>query len=362
MTKGEMNQLLLPNRRVFVASSAAAFATLMSGASFGQASGTTNEQQTSSGLDHFNFGKVYSQAETKALVLPSKGAKGTTFAAPTGIPFWWDSKANKLVNGTNVQFDPQITTADYKLAATLLSFRASEKDLGDVWKKLTNNAQLNINPASVSAEGDPLNWILMTGIKLAQGLLNKNDSQSVSLSQTSTSSNNSNKPTAALASSEAVVFKKGICQLAVTLEAQQKQSVWDRLLGLLKTGSSIVGLLPIPKLYQTALNSVLASLNQLQTQTKNSNLITVLGGMSYNYKLYDGANSGADLTLRPGKWVFIDSGFAQDNFDSQNNLKDVHLFVGGELYQVTDQNNKPIDTTYVVVNVDLSKAATASTS
>ncbi len=173
MTKDEMNQSLLPNRRVFVASSAAAFASLLSAASLGQTLGTTNRQQSRSGSGHFHFGKVYSPAETRALVLPSEGAKGAKFAAPTGIPFWWDSAANKLVNGTNVQFDPQITAADYQLAATLLSFRASKNDLGDVWNQLKNNAQLNINPSSVSSEGDPLNWILMTGIKLAQGLLNR---------------------------------------------------------------------------------------------------------------------------------------------------------------------------------------------
>ncbi len=183
------------------------------------------------------------------------------------------------MNATNVVFDPQLTPADYKLAATLLSFRASQSDLGDVWSRLTNNAQLNINPASVSSEGDPLNWILMTGIKLAQNLLNTNDRQSVSLSQKSTASNSGNKPTATLAAPEAVVFKKGVCQLAVTLEAQKKQSVWDRLLGLLNTSSSVIGLLPIPKLYQSALTSITSSLSQLEGNSANARLITVLGGM-----------------------------------------------------------------------------------
>lgn len=362
-TKDNKNRSALPNRREFVASSAAVFASLVGSSSLAQTAANTSGQQPSSSSHRFHFGQVYSPAETKNLVLPSQGTKAGTFTAPIGIPFWWDPTAKKLVNGTNVQFDSSnITAADYQLAATLLSFRASQKDLGDVWNKLTNNAQLNINPASVSSEGDPLNWILMTGIKLAQGLLNKNDPQSVSLSQSSTSNNNANKPTAKLASSEAVVFKKGICQLAVTLEAQQKQSVWDRLLGLLKTAQTITGLLPIPKLYETALNSVLSSLDQLQAQTPKSHLITILGGMSYNYKLYAGTNSGADLTLRPGKWVFIDSGFAQDHFDPQNNLKDAYLFVGGELYQVTDQNNKPIDTTYVVVDLELTKAPAAKAS
>jgi hypothetical protein len=361
MTQKDPFQSLLPNRREFVTSSAVALTSLLSSTGFGQTSETPNAQPSAS-TNHFHFGKRYNSAETKKLVFPSEGTKGTSFTAPTGIPFWWDPTEKKLVNGTNVQFDQQITAADYKLATTLLSFRASQKDLGDVWNKLANNAQLNINPASVSSDGDPLNWILMTGIKLAQSLLNKNDSQSVSLSQASTSSNSGNKPTASLASSEAVVFKKGICQLAVTLEAQQKQSAWDRLLGLLKTASSVIGLLPIPKLYQTALTSVTSSLSQLEAQSAKTKLITILGGMQYNYKLYSGANSGADLTLRSGKWVFIDSGFAQENFDPQNNLKNVYLFVGGELYQVTDQNNKPIDTTYVVVDLDLTKAPAAATS
>jgi hypothetical protein len=362
-TDDRKNRPVLPSRRKFVASSAVAFAGLLGSTSLAQTTGNSPSPQTSSSSHRFHFGQVYSSAQTKQLVLPSGGTKAGTFTAPTGIPFWWDPTAKKLVNATNVPFDSSnIPAGDYQLAATLLSFRASQKDLGDVWNKLTNNAQLNINPSSVSSEGDSLNWILMTGIKLAQNLLNKNDPQSVSLSQASTSNNNANTPTAKLASAEGVAIKKGVCQLAVTLEAQQKQSVWDRLMGLLKTASTVTGLLPIPKLYQTALNSVLSSLDQLQAQNAKSHLLTILGGMSYNYKLYSGANSGADLTLRSGKWVFIDSGFAQDNFDAQNNLKNAYLFIGGELYQVTDENNKPIDTTYVVVNLQLDKAPAAKAS
>jgi len=366
MTKDKSNY---SNRRSFVASSAVAMAGLLgstaSGRLLAQTAATQAEAVGEPEDKPFHFGRTYTSSETRRLVLPGEGTRGgAPFAAPTGIPFWWDPDAKKLVNPTNIKFDSEITAADYQLAATLRSFRASQKDLGPVFSRLTNNAQLNINPSSVSTEGDPLSWIMMTGIKVAEGLLNKNDSQSMSLSpstQSGATNNKANEPTAQLSSSESVVIKNGVCQLAVTLQAQRKNSFWDKLLSAVKSfsNSSIFGLLPIPKLYQTALQSITASLNQLNTQ---SPLTTVLGGMSYNYKLYSGANKSADLTLRSGHWVFLDSGFAQDHFDQSNNLKDVYLNIPHLLYQLTDSSNQPIDTTYVVVYLDLTKTTTSNNS
>jgi hypothetical protein len=113
-------------------------------------------------------------------------------------------------------------------------------------------------------------------------------------------------------------------------------------------------MLPIPKLYQTAIQSVTASLSQLQTQ---SNLIKILGGNSYGYKLYKGANSDADLTFRPGHWVLLNSEFAAAHMDSKSNLSGIYLDIPGLLYQLKDSNNQVVDTTYAVVNLDLIRAS-----
>ena len=359
MKKNRGNTTNGQTRRDFVGSSALALTALLAPSGLVEAhenSGEPGRPQAGAEPNHFAFGKTYNSAETKQLLLPSQPTRKPNLAAPTGIPFWWDSSANKLVNATKVQFDTQLKPADYQLAATLLSFRASQKDLGDVWGHLSNNAQLNLNPASVSSEGDILQWIVMTGINLTQAVFNQKDSQSATLAQ-----NQNNKPTDSLRPAEAVVFKKGICQLQITLSAQKKNTIWDKLLAAVKsfTGSSIFGMLPIPKLYETAIQSVTASLNQLQTQ---SHLTKVLDGLSYNYKLYEGQNSNADLTFRSGKWVILDAGFAAEHMGSDHNLKDLYLDVPGLLYQLKDANNQVVDTTYVVADFELSPSTPAKPS
>lgn len=208
-------------RRQFVGTSSAAFATLLSGSSVAQehhvSSGQTHGNAKAS--QHFHFGTIYSPEETKSLL---RSGQTSSLAAPTpiGLPFWWDPSAKKLVNPTNLTFDSSITAADYQLTATLLNFYASQKELGDVWKNFSNNAQLNLNPGSVSAEGDDLQWIVMTGIQVAQGVFGNGGKDPAQLTQ-------NNKPTNSLRPAEATVFKKGICSLSITLSAQKKKSIWD---------------------------------------------------------------------------------------------------------------------------------------
>jgi hypothetical protein len=336
-------------RRKFAGSSAVTLSTMLAGlpALQGQEkpfSGAVEDQST---VAQFTFGEIYNREETRQLLKPSRDLLGPP-TTRVGLPFWWDKQAKQLVNPTNLTFDTSIKPSDYQFSASVLNFRASQREVGDVWSKLTNNAQLNINPGSVSSEGDPLQWIVMTGINVAQSVFSK-DGQLIPLSQ-------NNKPTDSLRPAETVTFKKGICTIGITLSAQRKQSIWDKLLSAVKTfaGSPIFGMLPIPKLYQTAIQSVTASLSQLQTQ---SNLIKILGGNSYGYKLYKGANSDADLTFRPGHWVLLNSEFAAAHMDSKSNLSGIYLDIPGLLYQLKDSNNQVVDTTYAVVNLDLIRAS-----
>lgn len=295
----------------------------------------------------FTFGTVYTGYETRRLLQPGKGLGP---GPRVGIPFWWDREAKLLVNPTNNTFDPSIKAADYQLSAAILSFRASQRELGaNVWRRLSNNAQVNINPASLSVDGDILNWVLMTGIEIAQNIFGGKDGQLASVNQ-------NNKPTDTLPKSEAVVFRKGQCSLAITINAQRKESIWDKLLRAIQAfaGSAVFGVLPIPKLYQTALKSVTAALKQLQDQSK---VIRVLAGNSYEYKLYNGANSSADLTFRPGHWVIVDSEFARAHMDQNYNLSKIYLDVPGLLYELKDANDRPVDTTYTIVDLRLSEAS-----
>jgi hypothetical protein len=337
-------------RRQFLGSSSLTLATILAGLPSAQAQekprpGTAGDGQ--SGVTGFTFGEIYSREETRQQLRPSRSLVGPS-QTRIGLPFWWDKQAKRLVNPTNLAFDTSIKPADYQLNASVLNFRASQRELGDVWNRLTNNAQLNINPGSISSEGDPLQWILMTGINVAQSIFSNKDAQLAPLTQ-------NNKPTDALRPAETVTFKKGVCTIGITLSAQRKQSIWDKLLSAVKAfaGSTIFGMLPIPKLYQTAIQSVTASLNQLQAQ---SNLIRVLGGNSYGYKLYDGSNSNADLIFRSGHWVILDSEFAAAHMDPhKGNLSGIYLDIPGLLYQLKDSNDQVVDTTYTVAELDLTR-------
>ncbi|GEM_PF-6997096 len=294
-------------------------------------------------LSQFPFGKTYSSEEVQRLLRPPRGFQQAN-TARVGLPFWWDRETKMLVNPFNNHFDSSIKPGDYKLDATVLNFRASREELGDVWERMDNNCQLNINPKSVSSEGDRLEWILMTGINVAQSLFSARDGQLATLTQ-------NNKPTEALQKSEAVVFKKGNCTLGITINAQRKKSVWDILLSTVKkfAGSAVFGVLPIPKLYQTAIQSVTAALDQLTTQSR---VIQVLGGRSYEYRLYEGTTK-ADLVFRPGHWVVLDSEFAAAHMDRDRNLAGVYLDIPGLLYQLKDANGQRVDTTYTVLDLKL---------
>lgn len=63
--------------------------------------------------------------------------------------------------------------SDYKLEATVASFRAPS----NVWQKMDNNCQVNINPKSTSSEADTLEWTLMTGINIAENVFSTRDRQ-----------------------------------------------------------------------------------------------------------------------------------------------------------------------------------------
>jgi hypothetical protein len=347
------------NRREFVGASIAA---ALSGAVLSNAKGAVGQAASSTSVDasakvkvprhfkHFNFDVSYTNDETKQLLLGSSRIESSA-AAPAapriGLPFWWDKDAQMLVNPYNVKYDPTITAGDYSVTATIENFRASQAELGDVWNKLTNNAQLRFTAGSTSAEDDPLKWILITGIDVADKVFARGDKQLAPLNQ-------NNTPTEQLRPAEQVTIKKGLCTLQLNIAAQKKHSFWDTLLSVVKKfeNSSVFGLLPIPKIYLDTATAVTTAFDQLTSQSK---LLPVLTGKSYEFRIYDGSPT-ADLKFRPGHWVILDSDFAAKNMDTNSNLPNIKLDIPGLLYQLKDKNNQPVDTTYSVTNVLLNQA------
>ena len=300
----------------------------------------------------FTFGSVYTADEATELV---RRARGLAPGSRVGLPFWWDKAQKILVNPVNVPFDQQITPGDYQLASEILNFRAARKDVGDVWKKLTNNAQININASSVTQDGDQVDWILMTGIDIASGIFAKGGNLATV--------KDNNRPTNVLRPAEAIVFKKGICNLAVTINAQKKKSFWDRLLSFSNSfaNSAVFGVLPLPALYQTATKTFTALLTEIQKQHE---LFAVISSRCYAFKLYSGAtNSNTEFNFRPGRWVVIDSVFASAHMDANKNLPDIYLDIPGLLFEVKNRKtNAPVDTTYTVVDFNLTPIQRPATS
>jgi hypothetical protein len=308
---------------------------------------------------HFNFAKPYTPTEAREIFARSQAQRrvknyvamlgAPSFANPA-MPYWWDPDKKFLIHPANLSYDNAIKAADYQLTASVLNFRASEIELGqDVFGKLTDNAQLQLSAGSSDKNNELVNWVMMTGVDIVSSLFSKKDGQLVPLTQ-------NNSPTSALRPSEAVVVKNGICNLAMNVVAQKKKSLWDRLLAAVHAimGSPVFGILPIPKLYLDAANSIASALQEL---TKVSNLITVLNSQPYPFKLYEGAAGFADMKFRPGHWVVVNGDFAASSWDADRNLPGVKLDIRG-FYRLINPSGQPIDTTYTVAEIDLTKLLT----
>jgi len=350
------------NRREFVGASIAAallggggaeVATAQSGSATSVAPAA--KIKVPKGFKHFNFDASYTSDQSQGLLKPGPTEKsGPPPSSPRiGLPFWWDKDAQMLVNPYNVKYDSSVTAGDYSVGATIENFRVSLTELGDVWNRLTNNAQLNFTVGSTSPEDDPIKWILMSGIDVADNIFAKSDKQLAPLSQ-------NNTPTEQLRPAEQVTIKKGFATLQLNIAAQKKHSFWDTLLAVVKKfeNSPIFGVLPIPKIYLDTATAVTTAFDQLASQ---SQLLPVLTGKAYEFRIYDGSPA-TDLKFRPGHWVILDSVFATKNMDTNSNLPKIKLDIPGLLYQLKDANNQPIDTTYSVANIRLSQASSSGTS
>jgi hypothetical protein len=151
-----------PSRGEFLSSSAKGLGAILAGiaCASGQTAQNSEFRAGMKLMGGFPFGRTYTREEAQNLLRPPRGLVA---GGRVGLPFWWDREAKVLVNPTNNKFDSRIRPGDYTLQASILNFRASQRELkGDVWEKMGNNCQLNINPKSVSSEGDKLDWILMT--------------------------------------------------------------------------------------------------------------------------------------------------------------------------------------------------------
>jgi hypothetical protein len=293
----------------------------------------------------FDLTEAYSRDQLVQLYLkkPTSRFAAERFAqTPTrdSVFFYWDQAAKKMVNPFNLQADASTKPGTYSINAELLSFHPSSADSNGIWKDLSNNLQVTFNIQAAEPSGDLVQWLTMAGLQIASDFMSGQDSRLLSLTD--------NNQMTDFRPAEQVQIVNGQVDMMVSLAGQKKKSFWDDLLQIFKsvTDSPIFGLLPIPKLYSTAVSALNAFFNQVEQQQR---LIKVLSGKKLKFRIYDGTSTNPFL-LKPGYWVILDAQAAASHMDNMQNL-DLVLDVPGQLYEVKDKDNRPVDITYCVAQI-----------
>lgn len=330
------------------------------------AAAAPDQPAKSVGANYFNVNATYSQTELAYLYqarhahgggrVPFFNAEIASLAGTRdSVLFYWDMDQKKLVNPFNLKADPSISKdKSYTINAEVLNFHPSSTDADDVWSNLQTNLQLTFRTQATDANGDALTSITMAGLNFAQEFLGGKDGKLLSVPST----NGGNNLTS-FAPSEQVSITNGEVSLMVGLAGQKKGSFWDTLVAIFKqvTDSPVFGLLPIPKLYQTAADTIgtlLSQLNQAQ------GLVQVLNGKKLQFRIYDGSSFNP-FVLRPGYWVILDAQVASGHMDSKtHDINDWMLDLPGQLYELKDNNGEAVDITYSVAEILLPEAKKSS--
>jgi len=274
---------------------------------------------------HFFFAQLSASLSTRESVL-----------------FYWDRTTNTLVNPYNLKDDGKFKSGSYTLNAEVLSFHPSSADDNNVWSKLDSNLQLTFLTKAADHNGDLVTSITMAALDVASQFLSGKDSKLLSPS--------SNNQLTNFPPSEQIVIANGQVSLMIGLAGQKKRSFWDGLLSVFTAASNspILGLLPIPKLYGTAAQTITSLLNQVAQQEK---LVQVLNGKLLQFRLSD-SGSSAPFLLKEGYWVIMDANAAAPHIDrSTHNISDLILDVPGQLYELQDKDGNAVDMTYCVCNI-----------
>jgi hypothetical protein len=340
------------SRRTFIHSSVATL--LLSQVSVGNAQVSSGKKVSSPGAPFFDS-KSYSEDElvwlyqkrhlhpgTKFYEAQLAAAAETAPSAADSVFFYWDDTAKLLVNPYSLKSDNTLKTGSYTINAEVLNFHPSSRVNQDVLSSLDTNLQLVFRTQAADSNGDLITSITMAGLQFAGDYLSGKDSKLLTLSANNQLTN--------FPPSEQISIVDGQVSLIVGLAGQKKKSFWDDLVQIFQsfTNSPVFGLLPIPKLYSTAAQTVVALLNQVEQQQR---LIPLLSGKKLDFRLYDGASTNPFL-LKPGFWVLMNAQEAASHIDkTSHNINDLVLDIPGQLYEMKDKNGNAVDMTYCVSRV-----------
>jgi hypothetical protein len=350
------------SRRDFVQGLAAAAAALNVPAAFPQANSASKLHTVPS--SYFDLNAVYTDEELALLYRNNRIHPKSHFfdaqlapAATTrdSVLFYWDDAKKKLTNPYNVTPDSSIASGkQYTINADVLNFHPSSADVDSVWSKLDTNLQLTFRTYAVDSQGDLLTSITMAGLDFAQDYLSGKDGKLLTVPSDGGKNNLTN-----FSASEQITITNGEVNLMIGLAGQKKKSFWDTLVSIFGqvTNSPVFGMLPIPKLYQTAASTISTLLSQVE---QSQRLVQVLNGKKLYFRIYNGGSTNP-FVLRPGYWVVLDAQAAGPHIDQNtHDINDWVLDLPDQLYEVKDHNGDAVDITYSVANIQLPEAKKVS--
>lgn len=276
----------------------------------------------------------YLAAQEKAAATP---------LATDSVLFYWDPTTNLLTNPYNLKADTTFTSSKtYTINAEVLNFHPSSNVDQNVLASLDTNLQLVFQTQNVDSSGDLLTSITMAGLQFADNYLSGTDSKLLPLT--------SNNQLTSFPPAEQIDIVDGQISMKVSLAGQKRASFWDKLLQIFQsfTNSPVFGLLPIPKLYSTAAQTVTTLLNQVEQEQR---LIPLLNGKILDFRLYDGGSTNP-FVMKPGFWVVMNAEEAAPHIDStSHNITDLQVDIPDQLYEMKDKSGNAVDITYCVSRI-----------
>jgi hypothetical protein len=291
----------------------------------------------------FAFDTHYSKSEILSLYTKdtAPGFRATEVRARDSVLFYWDPEKKQLINPFNLKADDKTKPGNYTLKVEVLSFHPSSADNSSIWNDLSNQVQLTFATKAADQSGNIYTWLTMAAIQIGNEFLAGKDQKLLPFSDNNQLTN--------FQASDQITIADGQVSLRFGIAGQKKDTFWTWLIGLFTTAanSPIVGMLPIPKLAATAVDAFGKLLDQAQ---KSDKLVQALNGKLLQFRIYDGTSS-APFLLRPGYWVLLDAVTAKKYFDKDSNISGLILDVPGQLYEMVNTKDQPVDTTYCVFSL-----------
>jgi hypothetical protein len=294
-------------------------------------------------------GLTYFERQQSRRALPIQAVAAEAPAA--SAIYFWDSAQAQFIAPNNLTVDPSTKPGSYVLQASVFSFHSSSADMQNLFANNANNVQINF-AAEAMQNGELVTWIVNAALSTAQNWIGGADNRSVS------ASGSQNQLTNIPAPQDQIAISDGEVSITLALQAQKKGSWWDTVLSALGavTNSPLFAVVPMAKLIGQTVDAITEMTSKIEQTEK---LVVILQGSKLECKIYDTGVSTQPYVLKPGFWLMANYSEISPyvDFGNKENLKQgIILDFADQQYDVLDTNNnhKPIDVTYSVIEMTLS--------